>query len=178
MKQLQNTADLVNFLTGFIERDGIDEELMPDFTPRPLREIYCAYGAKMKSADLFRWQNSLHCPDQLHVEDGVVRFISENQGCDFFYFEPGPEYPLVFSDLRQYEEPPVYGIHPYPATFENVLMAHCLREVALWKMEEYDSVRESGVGLDPLFLYGSLDLGEPHHNFYVTDSGKLVMTER
>jgi hypothetical protein len=163
---------------------GLPEHIIPEEVPGGLRRAYSAIGLLTRRESQFNpgsqrrrplgTQDALVEPEELKLENGLLRIVYENQGVWSYFVPPGEDDPEVFSDIR--------GGKPAPigCRLSDFLITFCLQETIMsgaTKLAvtiEGDEDRYLQIASAPLWLGGKWVDGNVYHEFYADPGGELL----
>jgi len=185
---LKTNEDLFEFLyqwhRAWPGELGLPEHIIPEEVPGVLRRAYSAIGMLTRRESEFNpgpqrgrplgTQDELFEPEELKVENGLIRIVCENQAVWSCFVPPGEDDPEVFSDAR--------GGKPAPigCKLSEFLITFCLQETVMSGVTKHaviirgDEDRYLKIASVPVWLGGKWVDGNVYHEFYADPGAELL----
>ena len=171
---IQTNEDLFEFLYQWHRaRPGelcLPETAIPNGLPGVLQRAYAAIGLLTRRRSPFNPGNQNGCPlgtqdclfepEQLKIEDGLVRFVTENQGCWDCYVSVSEDDPEVFSTALHSLGRSETKLTPIGSKLSDFLITFCLQETVMSGLTKHaimlsdDDERYQKISSEPIWLRG------------------------
>ncbi|WP_068774286.1 hypothetical protein [Paenibacillus sp. FJAT-26967] len=172
---------------------GLQEEEVPSYFPKPLRDLYLFAGnwpansrsSRKKSPAngepaIFQIQDTLMSVENTIRSQGRISFITENQGNWTCEVEEGNDDSPVYCNAAALWDDTVKGHERVCNSLQHFLVTFCLQELmfssrfvgAIQADLKQELFREQ---LEPIWLDGYYVFKEPTHSFYLCANKLLIM---
>lgn len=197
---IQNLKDFMKLWLGkTLPEYGLSKSEVPDYMPKPLRELYLFCGnwphpvedvdnpetidLEDKQPGIFQHgQDILMGVNNIERNNGRLTFLFENQGNWTCEVEENNDDSPVYSDAATVWDENATGQEIVSRSLANFLVTFCLQELVYNskfmgtlddKLKKESTLKKS----DPLWLNGFYVDKEPNRSFYLIEKKILIMDE-